>query len=272
MGAFDLRIDDETPVSKKSKKGASDPTATIALRIDGDQQSGKKSKKGGSDDTSTPAAPSSPIDDTDGRVEDVQIPLEDIIVEESNVDGNASATDDLDMLNATLSGNLTYIKLANDETSCVAMNETALEVLDCDEAGDMALWEVLESENPTLFQLRHAESQLCLAENPEFPDRAFNCWITEENQAIADTINGLVECSSPFAAFVGFVDSANPNYLYNAICSTGDVGASSDVVLMAYTLENVTQLLWGEKILLDLPEMTSNATYTLNGDWILVDA
>lgn len=155
------------------------------------------------------------------------------------------------------------IKLVENNSTCVTFdsNTTVLDVMDCDEAGDLAVWEIVESVDPTLMQLRHIESGLCLPENPELPDAAFQCWIDERNQAIADTINGLVDCSSPFAAFVGFIDETNPNMLYNAICSTGEIGADSDVILMAYTPPGAsTQILWGEKILV---ELTAGAPFSL---------
>ena len=110
-----------------------------------------------------------------------------------------------------------YIKLTEDPTSCISFN-TSMEVIDCDLAAEYALWEVVESEDPELIQVRHLASQLCLPENPESPDKEFNCWIDEDKQAIADTINGLVDCTSPYAAYVGFIDPANPSLLYNAIC------------------------------------------------------
>jgi hypothetical protein len=163
------------------------------------------------------------------------------------------------------------LKLVGEQSACLTFNQS-LEVINCDAAGDLADWEILESSDPELFQLRHVESQLCLPENPESPERAFDCWISEVDKAVGDTINGLVNCSDPFAAFVGFIDPANPSYLYNAVCSTGNVGAPSDVVLMAYTSGGSTELLWGEKILLDVPQMTVNATYTLSGSFFLAEA
>lgn len=186
-------------------------------------------------------------------------------------EGDLDERADEDAVNSTIIPSLgTYIKLTGDETSCVSYN-TTLDVVDCDAAGDSALWEVVESADPTLFQLRHIESDLCIPENPESVDEAFNCWIDEANQAIADTINDLVNCTSPFAAFVGFVDPADPSLLYNAICSTGEVGADSDVVLMAYTVDGTTQLLWGEKVLLDLAA-GGNAPFALDGSWFLENA
>jgi hypothetical protein len=157
------------------------------------------------------------------------------------------------------------IQLSGEE-SCISYSN-GLEVVDCETAGEAAVWIVVESADPALFQLRHAESGLCLPENPESPDEAFSCWIDEDNQAIADTINGLVDCGSDFAAFVGFIDPANPSYLYNAICSTGEVGADSDIVLMAYTVNGETQILWGEKVLLGL-SAAGAAPYALDGSWI----
>jgi hypothetical protein len=162
------------------------------------------------------------------------------------------------------------IKLEADNTTCVSynasLNTSNLEVIACEEAADQGLWEILATEDPTLIQLRHVDSGLCLPENPELPDSSFQCWMDETNQAIADTINGLVDCSSPFAAFVGFIDGANPSLLYNALCSTGRVGADTDVIMMSYTPEGGdTQLLWGEKVLL---ELTAGGPYQLEAGFV----
>jgi hypothetical protein len=172
----------------------------------------------------------------------------------------ANETDD-DAWNTTVTTSI-LIKAASDNSTCVMYNNSFLEVVDCDVAGDLGLWEIIASEDPSLMNLRHMASGLCVPENPEFPDSTFDCWIKEGNQAIADTINGLVDCSSSFAAFVGFTDAGNPTLLYNAICSTGEVGADSDVILLSYTPEDgSTILLWGEKILL---ELTKGGPYELN--------
>jgi len=171
-----------------------------------------------------------------------------------------NATDDDEWNTAVTTSILIKSTSAND--TCVMYNNSLLEVVDCDVAGDLGVWEIIESEDPSLMNLRHIASGLCLPENPEFPDSTFDCWIKEDNQAIADTINGLVDCSTSFAAFVGFTDAGNPTLLYNAICSTDVVGADSDVILLSYTADGAaTVLLWGEKILL---ELTKGGPYELN--------
>jgi hypothetical protein len=158
------------------------------------------------------------------------------------------------------------IKLAENNSTCVMYNGTLLEIVDCDDAGYLGEWEIIESEDPLLMQLRHTASGLCLPENPEFPKSAFECWIQEVDQAIADTINGLVDCSSPYAAFVGFTDADNPSLFYNAVCSTGEVGADTDVILMSYTPSGgATQLLWGEKALL---ELTAGGPFELEAGFV----
>ena len=229
--------------NKKDKKVPGPPPPSISIPA----QAPKK-KAGGTSQASTPQFNSASAFDA---------------VFNSTVSASNVTSD----LNTTMG---IFIKLTDGLTSCISYNisdpAAVVEVTDCEQAGETALWEVVESESPILFQLRHLDSQLCIPENPQSPDQPFNCWVYDKTQAIGDTINGLVDCSSPYAAFVGFIDFNNPSFLYNAVCSTGEIGAETDVVLMAYTHDNFTQVLWGEKLLLDIPK--SENPYDLNGNWV----
>jgi len=242
--------------SKSSKKGS--PTTTTTTTTEALEESdwdwdtdfrGSGSGSGFFNDTGnfTDSPTSAPIE----KVSLTASPTTGFDLSDDDLMGRVNVTEEMDITNSTS----ILIKLAADNSSCVIYSDSAMQVVDCALASDKAYWEMIPSSEPSLMQLRHLASGMCLPENPEYPDSAFECWISVAGQAIADTINGLVDCSSDYAAFVGFIDPTNPKLLYNAICTTGEPGADTDVILMAYTPSGgPTQLLWGEKSLLKLTE------------------
>jgi len=153
----------------------------------------------------------------------------------------------------------------------MTFNTSQVTMANCAETASRNRWEIVEYTNE-LFKIRHAHSQLCLPQNPEIPNAEFNCFEhSGDGEALADSINGLVSCSSEHAATVGFVDASNPMYLYNDSCFSGaSPGLGTDVGLMSYLTPSGAQLvLWGEKVLLDMPDMVTE--YSLNAEWVLVD-
>lgn len=156
---------------------------------------------------------------------------------------------------------------------CIAYNSTTefpLRMQDCSVSGEVDKWEIYAITDD-LFKLRHLETQLCIPENPEFPGSNFDCFLPSGSDvAIADSINGLVDCDSANAAVLGFIDSSNSMYLYNTVCVSDEVGADTDVILMTYENEDdVSLVVWGEKVLAGLPEMIEE--HNLGADWYLID-
>jgi hypothetical protein len=164
------------------------------------------------------------------------------------------------------------VKRSEDFGKCMGYNallDSPVRIINCTDTGVMDDWQVILVTG-NLFRLRHAQTQLCLPENPESPDLSFDCFEQSgPNVAIADSINGLVDCASPYAAVLGFTDSANSMSMYNTICGTA--GDATDVVLMTYTkvIGGNPLVLWGEKNLLGMDEMVE--LHDLSGNWILVD-
>jgi hypothetical protein len=168
------------------------------------------------------------------------------------------------------------IKQSTITGKCMAYDDTytsPLRMIDCTSEGALDYWEVIY-ESVDLFKLRHAASQMCIPQNPETPNASFDCFAGFDapghEQAIADSINGLVDCSSPYAAKIGFTDAINSMYIYNTVCTTGSPGADKDVVFMTYyTTDGAALVMWGEKALLDMPEMVM--THDIRGSWMFED-
>ena len=145
----------------------------------------------------------------------------------------------------------------------------------CTESESTNRWELLH-ETDELFKIRHKQSQLCLPQNPENPMSFFGCFrFSGSDEALADSINGLIPCNAKYAAILGFVDAYNPMYLYNTDCFSGSSGmgaSGTDVGLMSYIHPESgdSMVLWGEKVLLDMPEYVSS--YSLSAEWIFIDA
>lgn len=150
----------------------------------------------------------------------------------------------------------------------IASQISSLRLIDCTITGEADFWEVVETTTSDLFLLRHAVSQMCIPQNPEFPTLPFDCFAPSGSDvAIADSINDLVGCDTSFAAEIGFIDPVNNMIMYNNACSSGQ---DTDLALMSYTTEdNASLVLWGEKILLGMEEMVEE--YQLNGMWQFVD-
>ncbi|KAL3915509.1 MAG: hypothetical protein SGILL_005620 [Bacillariaceae sp.] len=140
----------------------------------------------------------------------------------------------------------------------------------------MDLWEILDASSISpFFFLRHKESQLCIPQNPEFPNQPFDCFrYSGDSEAIADSLNGLVDCNSGFAATMGMEEATGSLYLYNQDCLTEiEPGHETDVILMSYRRadgENGTQIaLWGERVLLDMHHMVEE--HRFQGNWTFMD-
>jgi len=134
-------------------------------------------------------------------------------------------------------------------------------------------WEILEATEEDLFRLRHKLTQQCIPINPENPDRPFNCnRYFGMDQAIADSINGLVDCDSGFAAAFGMVAGSISLYLNNTGCQD-DTIIDPDVIFMTYSQGEASDgkriVVWGEKILLDLEEVVEK--YKFQTEWTFVD-
>jgi hypothetical protein len=135
-------------------------------------------------------------------------------------------------------------------------------------------WEVMD-ESSGLFYLRHKHSQLCIPMNPEFPDQPFDCFrYSGESEAVADSLNGLVDCNSGFAAIIGLDDATGALYLYNEDCLTNiEPGLETDVILMSYRrghAENGIQIaMWGERILMEMHHLVVQHNFQAN--WTFVE-
>jgi hypothetical protein len=137
---------------------------------------------------------------------------------------------------------------------------------ECSSTGELDWWSV-DSVADDIFKLRHIDSDLCLPQNPEQPGSSFNCfepggpWVAE-----ADSINDLVNCTSPHAALVGFLDQTNSLFLYHSNCSA----EGHNITLMSYERTNeTTVVLWGEAVLITTDSLAE--THGLFGDWNLID-
>jgi hypothetical protein len=123
--------------------------------------------------------------------------------------------------------------------------------------------------HPFLYQLRHVASDLCLPENPEHPDRAFECFASSgPNTATADSINGLEDCSSPYVATLRSVANENDDnfVILNRKCE--DRGNPTALMTLHRTAE-VRVLLWGEEILIADDEIA--AKNQIYGNWMIID-
>eukprot|EP00980_Cylindrotheca_fusiformis_P004448 scaffold949_cov90-Cylindrotheca_fusiformis.AAC.1 len=131
-------------------------------------------------------------------------------------------------------------------------------------------WEKIELPNG-LLGLRHRNTQLCIPQNPEHPGSSFDCFASSgAGEAIADRISGLVNCSSPYIASMGFLDSRHPMYLYQEQCASENLTeAEMDVILMTYVENGSNIVVWGEKILLSIANVVSNLK--LKGNWSLTN-
>jgi hypothetical protein len=132
--------------------------------------------------------------------------------------------------------------------------------------GELDLWTV-NSVADDIFKLRHINSDLCLPQNPDQPGSPFNCFVHGGPLiAEADSINGLVNCTSPHAALIGFLDQENSLFLYNSNCTA----RGHNITLMSHDRTNeTTVVLWGEAILSTMDGLAE--THGLFGNWNLVD-
>jgi hypothetical protein len=164
-----------------------------------------------------------------------------------------------------------------------SLSEAAVSMIKCSTSNDTVKndhWEVIITNSTSdLFHLRHKESQLCIPQNPEHPDQPFDCFRYSGNdEAIADSINGLVNCDSGFAATMGWSGITNTLYLYNTDCITAAVpGNGTDVIFMSYKrVADADQeqsdrvvVMWGEQILLDLQNLVDQ--FDFQGEWMFRD-
>jgi hypothetical protein len=122
-------------------------------------------------------------------------------------------------------------------------------------------------DNPRLFKLRHADSQLCIPQNPEVPGQPFDCFesMGGDGMVTADSINGLIDCDDgdAYPAVVGHLDESNVMYLQNKDCF--EDGALISLVSFYKPDTDTTLVLWGEQGLFT----TVDLGHDLVGGWIV---
>lgn len=187
-----------------------------------------------------------------------------------------------------VSGSVRTVQLSHpaDSSGCMAyiddLDVGAVRMVDCSFPGSgddgsvlppIDHWEVLDV-SEDLFNLRHKSSQLCIPQNPENPDQSFDCFRNSGNGvAIADSINGLVNCSSEFAALIGLQSNTSTVFMYNTGClNPSEPG--HDFIAMSYKTNdaadsNPTIVVWGERIIMDLPGMVEE--FNFQSEWMLLD-
>ena len=117
--------------------------------------------------------------------------------------------------------------------------------------------------NTVAFFLQNEKTGSCIPKNPDRPYQPFDCFrYSGQNRLVADSISGLVNCSSAFAARLR-ID--RENRIYNADC--GD----NDVILMTYNDSNITSkapiLAWGETSIVALPDQADQ--YNVESEWVM---
>jgi hypothetical protein len=156
-----------------------------------------------------------------------------------------------------------------------ALNSSAVKMMECTTTAtgnEMDHWELLMVENH-MFLLRHKQSQLCIPKNPEHPDEPFDCFrYSGDAEAIADSINGLVDCNSDFAATVGWDGITGSLYLYNTDCLTEMEDPDTHVIFMSYQRQhgnNQTQIaMWGEQVLMSMTHLVQQ--HNFQASWIMI--
>lgn len=159
---------------------------------------------------------------------------------------------------------------------------------------ELDYWELIMVDN-NMFLLRHKSSGLCIPKNPEHPDQPFDCFRYSGNSvAIADSFNGLVDCSTDFVATMGWHSTTGSLYLYNTDCmststaeaeqsgdrSSNSSTAANDVIFMSYQKkhggggdnnnETPPQVaMWGEQILMTMPHLVQQ--HNFQALWIMVE-
>ena len=120
---------------------------------------------------------------------------------------------------------------------------------------DVTLWDKVEVTDNT-YKLRHADSSMCLPQNPEFPSFPFDCFesLGGAEMASADSINGLVDCDSQYAAVLGTLNGqSSSGEVMLGLTSCMDMGQY--IILMTYVdPDGSIIVLWGEEILLSLDD------------------
>jgi hypothetical protein len=166
------------------------------------------------------------------------------------------------------------VKAASEHDKCMsyAGEDSFVKMETCSTTGSANddHWEKIEVSDG-LFALRHKKTQKCIPQNPESTYSSFDCFASSgKDEAVADRISWLVDCSSPYAATMGFLDSFSSMYLYHKQCASGNSpGADTDIILMTYVDNGSIVVVWGEKILLDLEGVVSNRGLT--GNWYLAN-
>jgi hypothetical protein len=266
MGSRQGKKGESSGSSKKGKKSESQETAVPDIPDipddgeeqpdDGGEQPDDTEQPDGENDTDT----NEPQEDTNEPQEDTNEPQEEDDVE---------IDDRLDLARKV------QITQPERPGQCMGYNSSLtspLRLWECSSTGELDWWAVdtldtLDSMSDDIFKLRHIDSDLCLPQNPEHPESAFNCF--EHSGPLiaeADSINGLVNCTSPYAAVVGFLDQTNSLFLYNSDC----LALGHNVTLMSHARTSETTVaLWGEAVFLTMGNLAE--TYGLIGDWNLVD-
>jgi hypothetical protein len=185
---------------------------------------------------------------------------------------------------------LSHPQMSNE---CMAystfFSQAKVQMMDCTVSTDGSIepdhWELViddssmnDDSNTTtpLFFLRHKMTQLCIPKNPENPDQPFDCFrYSGEGEAIADSINGLVDCDNGFAAKMAQDDSTGSLYLYNTDCINEiEPGDEMDVIFMSYHRghqSNGTQIvMWGEKIILNMTDLVEQHNFQSEWKFVVV--
>ncbi|KAG7337205.1 hypothetical protein IV203_013851 [Nitzschia inconspicua] len=165
---------------------------------------------------------------------------------------------------------------------CIAYDatksESAVQMIECSNTvngTESDHWQIIMVDT-NRFLLRHTVSGLCLPKNPEHPDQPFDCFrYSGDSVAIADSINGLADCHTEFAATMEWNSNSSSLHLYNADClsETDSHEAGSNVIFMSYKRghgSNQTQIvMWGEQILMSMPDLVQQ--HSFQASWIMVE-
>lgn len=124
-----------------------------------------------------------------------------------------------------------------------------------------------------VFFLQHKNSGNCIPKNPDRPYQPFDCLqYSGQIRLVADSISGLVDCTSIFAAPLG-IDTEGR--IYNADCIDDEMDPfrhDSNILLMTYTQTNGTNatpiLVWGERSILERPDEVEQ--YNIEAEWNIV--
>ncbi|KAG7349084.1 hypothetical protein IV203_011681 [Nitzschia inconspicua] len=204
----------------------------------------------------------------------------------------ADSSSEISTTSSTLSPTLSPVMFVHQKTiqmihldapdECLAYDETksesSVQMIGCSNTvngTELDHWQIIMVDT-NRFLLRHTVSDLCLPKNPEHPDQLFDCFrYSGDSVAIADSINGLVDCHTEFAATMEWNSISSSLHLYNADCmsQTESHEAGTNVIFMSYKRghgSNQTQIvMWGEQILMSMPDLVQQ--HSFQASWIMVE-